>query len=112
MTVDINIQLKAIFPLIFIQFQSKAQTFFDNCVYDACSDLESGEDGQQSACDEIDAFNEFLMERGHPGVNYWSGDNTCGKKLFIVTLYILLDFLLTAKAAHHECVIRTSQPLA
>ena len=25
-------------------------------------------------------------------------------------LYVLLDFLLTVKAAPHECVIETSQP--
>ena len=30
-----------------------------------------------------------------------------GKKMIVM---VLLDFWLTAKAAPHECVIRTSQP--
>ena len=28
----------------------------------------------------------------------------------LVSIHVLLDFLLTVKAAPHECVIRTSQP--
>ena len=35
---------------------------------------------------------------------------TTNSTLFSIDLVILLDFSPTVKAAHHECLIRTSQP--
>ena len=37
-------------------------------------------------------------------------DSEYGNVIFHVCLLILYDFLVTVKAAPHECVIRTDQP--
>ena len=49
----------------------------EDCVFDVCDALESGEDPLPIACDHHEAFNTYLENQGYGSTDYSSGGFCC-----------------------------------